>query len=207
MVLFELWNRRERSPKLTRRWFVSWIRRVRTLPAMLRVQWRAARLRARGGQVGALVFLEDCSIEGTHSNLDIARGVFIGEGSELVLHDRIVIGAHAVINRRVTILTGSHRLDDPMWSLYTRPVHIGERAWIATGATLLPGVSIGRGAVVGAGAVVRSDVPDYALATGNPATIREGVRTTDLRFEAPFFPAPFEAWLGAQKSLLGATPV
>ncbi|MEJ0099918.1 MAG: hypothetical protein WDO12_09300 [Pseudomonadota bacterium] len=55
---------------------------------------------------------------------DIGRGVFIGRGSELALHDRIRIGEYAVINRRVTILTGSHDLRDELWRMYTRPVVI-----------------------------------------------------------------------------------
>ena len=38
------------------------------------------------------------------------------------------------------------------------------------GATILPGVSIGKHAVVGA-AVVTHDVPDFAVAVGNPAKI------------------------------------
>jgi maltose O-acetyltransferase len=199
-ALLELWKRRERPRWLTRRWVMAWAARARTLPVLLRVQWRAGRLRRRGSQVGALVYLENCRIQGTFRNLDLAHGVFIGEDSELILHDRITVGEHVVINRRVTILTGSHDLRDPLWSMYTRPVRIGARAWIATGATILPGVSIGRGAVVGAGAVVRSDVPDYALATGNPATIRADARGTDLRFETTYFPAPFAAWLGAPKA-------
>jgi len=36
---------------------------------------------------------------------------------------------------------------------------------------ILPGVTIGRGAVVGAGAVVSKDIPDYAVAVGNPAKV------------------------------------
>ena len=39
------------------------------------------------------------------------------------------------------------------------------------GATILPGVCIGRHAIVGAGSVVTKDVPDYAVAVGNPAKV------------------------------------
>lgn len=195
-MLLELWRRRERPRWLGRRWLTVWAKRVLTLPALLGLQWRAARLRQRGALVGQLAIIEKCRIEGPLRNLDIAQGAFIGGGCELMLHGRISIGAQAVINRRVTILTASHRLRDPAWPQYSRPVRIGERAWIATGATLLPGVSIGRGAVVGAGAVVRSDVPDYALAAGNPATLQLNARTRELRYDTACFPAPFEAWLG-----------
>ncbi len=197
-TLLELWRRRERPRLLSRRWLTVWAKRALTLPALLGLQWRVARLRSRGALVGSLAIIESCRIEGPLRNLDIARGTFIGEGSELMLHERISIGEQVVINRRVTILTASHRLRDPAWPQYSRPVRIGDRAWIATGATLLPGVSIGRGAVVGAGAVVRSDVPDFAVAVGNPATLHLNARTRELRYDTAFFPAPFEAWLGPQ---------
>lgn len=48
---------------------------------------------------------------------------------------------------------------------------VGPGASIGGGATLLPGVRIGRAAMVGAGAVVTRDVPPNAVVVGNPAKI------------------------------------
>lgn len=44
-------------------------------------------------------------------------------------------------------------------------------ASIGGGATVLPGITIGRFAMVGAGAVVTKSVPDGAVVVGNPARI------------------------------------
>lgn len=44
-------------------------------------------------------------------------------------------------------------------------------ASIGGGATILPGITIGRQAMVGAGAVVTKSVPDGAVVVGNPARI------------------------------------
>ena len=49
------------------------------------------------------------------------------------------------------------------------PVTIGDDVWIAHGAIIEPGVSIGDGSVISAGSVVRKDVPPHYLAIGNPA--------------------------------------
>ena len=53
---------------------------------------------------------------------------------------------------------------------YSR-TEVGQGASIGGGATLLPGVRVGRRAMVGAGAVVTRDVPPNAIVVGNPAKI------------------------------------
>jgi acetyltransferase-like isoleucine patch superfamily enzyme len=99
------------------------------------------------------------------------------------------IGKFCSIARDVKILLGGeHRYD---WiSTYSFPdfldgldiekndhrvskggVTIGNDVWIGFGATILSGVTIGNGAVIGAKAVVAKDVPDYAIAVGNPARV------------------------------------
>lgn len=55
--------------------------------------------------------------------------------------------------------------------LTCKPVEIGAYAWIGAGATVLPGVRVGCHAVIGASSVVTKDVPDYAIAVGNPARV------------------------------------
>jgi acetyltransferase-like isoleucine patch superfamily enzyme len=51
------------------------------------------------------------------------------------------------------------------------PIVIEEEAWLGTRVTVLSGVRIGKGAAVGAGALVTQDIPDYAIAVGNPARV------------------------------------
>ncbi len=63
--------------------------------------------------------------------------------------------------------------DEPSFFDWRRqqPVEIGHDVWIGHGAIVLPGRRIGTGAVVGAGSVVTKDIPDYAIAVGNPARV------------------------------------
>ena len=49
---------------------------------------------------------------------------------------------------------------------------VGRGATIGANATIVCGVRIGARALVGAGAVVTADVPDHAIALGNPARVR-----------------------------------
>lgn len=46
---------------------------------------------------------------------------------------------------------------------------IEKNVWIATGATILGGVTVGENSAVGAGSVVTKDVPPNAMVVGNPA--------------------------------------
>ena len=53
--------------------------------------------------------------------------------------------------------------------LITKPIMIMDNIWIASGAMILPGVTIGEGAVVTAGSVVVKDVEPWTVVGGNPA--------------------------------------
>ncbi len=53
----------------------------------------------------------------------------------------------------VTIYDTSFHQLQPDLPIHTAPVTIGNNVWVARGATILPGVTIGDHAVVGAGAV------------------------------------------------------
>ena len=53
-----------------------------------------------------------------------------------------------------------------IWDIITAFGNISD---IGAGATILPGVSVGKYAIVGAGSVVTKDVPDYTVVVGNPA--------------------------------------
>lgn len=200
-----LWRNRESPPTGSRRWFVVWAKRLLNAPALLRMCLRNSWLRARGGRLAQLVVIQACKMQGPVRRLSVGAASFIGADCTLMLHESIAVGSHVVINARVTILTASHRLRDPRWGMYRRSVEIGDYAWIATGAMLLPGTRIGRGAVVGAGAVVRGHVPDYAVVTGNPATVTGSERCRNLDYNPVAFAAPIEAWLGPAGMGLGGS--
>jgi hypothetical protein len=56
-------------------------------------------------------------------------------------------------------------------NIHSKPIHIGDKAWLGFNVIVLKGVSIGDGAIIGAGSVVTRDVPAYCIAAGNPAVV------------------------------------
>lgn len=87
----------------------------------------------------------------------------------------IEIGNEVQIAANVQLITNNHDEYERM-ILPCKPVVIDDGAWIGAGATILPGVRIGKHAIVGASSVVTKDVPDYAVVVGNPARI---IKTLD----------------------------
>lgn len=81
----------------------------------------------------------------------------------------IKIGKLSCIGKDVYLLTGSHDIEKSTFDLVTKPITIGDGCWIATAATVLPGVTIGDYSVVAANAVVCKDFEEYSVVGGNPA--------------------------------------
>lgn len=81
------------------------------------------------------------------------------------------IGDNVDIAQEVNIWTEDHDYNSPSFKSQVKPVFIEDYVWIATRATILPGVTIGKGAVVACGAVVTKDVPPLAIVAGVPAKI------------------------------------
>ena len=104
----------------------------------------------------------------TITGISLPRGARIGPGlkiwhfGNIFVHPEAVLGAHCTLRQGVTI--GNRREGGPV------PV-LGDDVEVGAYAQILGGVRVGHGARVGAMAVVLQDVPDGAVAVGNPARI------------------------------------
>ena len=83
--------------------------------------------------------------------------------------DEIKIGNQTTVSQGVKLCTASHDIGSRIMELITKPIVIGDNAWVAAWSILLPGVTIGDGSVVGAGSVVTRDVEPWTVVGGNPA--------------------------------------
>lgn len=86
----------------------------------------------------------------------------------------VTIGDNTMFGPAVQIYTATHPLDaaERRSGIESgKPIKIGSDVWVGGGAIICPGVTIGDRAVIGAGSVVTRDIPDDALAVGNPARV------------------------------------
>lgn len=107
--------------------------------------------------------------------IKIGNNVFINSNSLLMARGGITIEDDVLMAANVQLLSNNHDEYDRQ-ILTCKPIHIKKGAWIGAGASILPGVTIGKYAIVGAGAIVTKDVGDYEVAVGVPAKI---VKTLD----------------------------
>ena len=105
----------------------------------------------------------------------IGRNVFINSNLLAMARGGITIEDDVMIAANVSLISNNH---DPYERqvLTCKPVTVKQGAWIGAGATVLPGVTVGKYAIVGAAAVVTHDVPDHAVVVGNPAKV---IKTLD----------------------------
>ena len=106
-------------------------------------------------------------------NLRFGRNVFVNHGCTAMDLGGITIGDDVMIGPNAQLISSGHPVDPATRrsQITTAPVHVGRGAWIAAGATVLQGVTIGDDAVVAAGAVVTKDVPARTLVAGVPARV------------------------------------
>lgn len=85
-----------------------------------------------------------------------AGGITIEDDARIAANTQLISNNHDPYNRDV---------------ITCKPILIRKGAWIGAGSTILPGVTVGKYAIVGAGSIVTKNVPDYAVAVGNPARV------------------------------------
>ena len=97
-------------------------------------------------------------------NVTVMNGVLMMSAGGITIEDNVMIAAN------VQLISNNH---DPYdrYVITCKPILIKEGAWIGAGATILPGVTIGKYAIIGANSIVSKNIPDYGVAVGSPAKV------------------------------------
>ena len=90
-------------------------------------------------------------------------------GIGVIIHKDCEIGDHVNIGSNVT-LGGGKKFVDAKGGNRSVPI-IEERVYIATGAKIIGGVTVGNHSIIGANSVVINDIPPFSVVVGVPGKI------------------------------------
>jgi acetyltransferase-like isoleucine patch superfamily enzyme len=102
-------------------------------------------------------------------NIEIGAYTFLRQNAYLGDWERISIGVGTSIARNLSIYTVWH--DDRDLTSKGAPITIGNFCFIASGVTILPGVTIGDDCIIGAGSLVTENIAAGSIAFGCPARV------------------------------------
>nr|WP_295107432.1 sugar O-acetyltransferase [uncultured Caulobacter sp.] len=113
-------------------------------------------------------FYADCG-----RNIRVGARVFINQNCTFYSLADITIGDDVMIGPNVSLITSEHPVAPSQRHVHLqgKPITVERNVWIAAGATIIGGVTIGENSVVAAGSVVTRDVPANTLVAGNPARV------------------------------------
>lgn len=94
----------------------------------------------------------------------------------------VKIGSRVSISHNVSIVSGSHNVNDKNFAFAEGKIIIDDYVFIGINAIILKNVHIGEGAVISAGTVVTKNVEPYAIMAGVPAKVI-GYRSKDLNYK------------------------
>jgi acetyltransferase-like isoleucine patch superfamily enzyme len=107
------------------------------------------------------------------NEIRIGRQVFVNQNCTFYDLGGLDISDDVMIGPNVSIITAGHPLEPSQRRTATigKPIVIEKGVWIAAGAIIIGGVTVGEHSVVAAGSIVTKDVPANTLVGGNPARV------------------------------------
>jgi len=115
-------------------------------------------------------------------HISIGANTFVNTNCIFLDDNVIQIGANGLIGPYVQIYTAGHPLraaerivqnqqGGATYLTSSKPVRIGNNAWIGGNTVIMPGVTIGNNVTIGAASLVTKDLPNDVLAFGNPCRV------------------------------------
>lgn len=116
------------------------------------------------------------------NEISIGHNLFINQNCTFYDLGGLSIADNVMIGPNVSIITASHPLEPSLRRTTTigKRIVIERNVWIAAGATIIGGVTIGENSVVAAGSVVTKSVPSNSFVGGNPARVIRSIESLSL---------------------------
>lgn len=118
-------------------------------------------------------------------NIEVGNNFFVNYNCTMLDVGKIIIGDNVMFAPNVSIYTAGHPVHPESRNSgyeYGIEVIIGDNVWIGGNVVINPGIKIGNNVVIGAGSVVTKDIPDNAIAVGNPCRVIREVTEEDRKY-------------------------
>lgn len=131
-------------------------------------RWRRLLLKLFGAKVSSRCDVQGGAKVWLPENLVMDDGALIAGGAICYNQASVSLGKSALVSQGAHLCAGSHDIDDPNFQLVTKPIVIGDDAWVAADAFVGPGSVLGQGAVLGARSVCFGKLEPWTVYVGNP---------------------------------------
>lgn len=118
---------------------------------------------------------------GHHNFIEASNGIEIGDGCQIT--DFVSITTHSSHN---SIRFYGNKFDRKLNLVgYVKgKILIGKFTFIGPHSTIMPNTTIGKGSIIAAYSYVKGEFPDFAIISGNPATVIGDTRIMDAKYLA-----------------------
>lgn len=138
------------------------------------------------------------------TNIEVGKNFFANYNCTILDVAKVIIGDNCQMAPNVAIYTAGHPVHPDTRNTayeYGIEVTIGDNVWIGGNTVICPGVHIGNNTVIGAGSVVTKDIPDWAIAAGNPCRVIREITEADRKLYFRNREFDDEAWEDVQRIL------
>lgn len=118
-------------------------------------------------------------------NIEVGNNFYSNYNLTILDVGKVIIGENVMIAPNVSLYTAGHPLHPDARNSgyeYGIGITIGDNVWIGGNIVVNPGVHIGNNVVIGSGSVVTKDIPDNALAAGNPCKVIRFLTEEDKKY-------------------------
>jgi len=165
----------EHRPRLWVRWFVNPFVHKKGKHAIVRNRTRMDVFPYNEFNLGANSVIEDfATVNNGVGDVNIGHHTIVGLGNVII--GPVTIGNEVMLAQNIVISGLNHGYEDVTISPrqqkeVCKQIIIADDVWIGSNVVITAGVTLGKHCIIGAGSVVTKDIPEFAVAVGNPAKV------------------------------------
>lgn len=118
-------------------------------------------------------------------NIEVGDNFYANYNCTILDVAKVKIGSNVMFAPNVSVYTAGHPVHPDSRNSgyeYGIGITIGDNVWVGGSVVINPGVHIGNNVVIGSGSVVTKDIPDNAVAAGNPCRVIRYITEEDRKY-------------------------